>query len=48
MKKETELYIISKYPISSALPEYAPDYQICSDALDLTIDVYEQIKQILG
>jgi len=41
------IYLPSKYPISSVLPDYEPDESICREAIEFTERILESIKDTL-
>jgi len=40
------LYLPSKYPISSVLPDYEPNYELCSKSISIAKRVLEQAGKI--
>jgi HEPN domain-containing protein len=42
------IYMISKYPFGSALPDFHPDENICQECIEIAIKVKNDIKKILG
>lgn len=41
------IYIPSKYPLGSALPDFEPDEMICKKVFEITKSVYSEIKEFL-
>lgn len=41
------IYLPSKYPISSALPYYEPDYDICIKGVSLAEKIYKSVENLL-
>jgi HEPN domain-containing protein len=41
------LYLPSKYPISSVLPDYEPNHELCSKSISIAKRVLEQIEEIV-
>ncbi|MCI5156988.1 MAG: hypothetical protein D3906_00855 [Candidatus Electrothrix sp. AUS1_2] len=46
-KRENSVYLPSKYPISSALPDFEPDVKICDEYLTATVRINDSVKEIL-
>ncbi len=42
------IYLPSKYPVGSALPDFNPDEAICCDAILIASNVFISAKQIIG
>jgi HEPN domain-containing protein len=42
------IYLPSKYPIGSALPDYSPDYEITKNCIDLAVRVLKETKEKLS
>lgn len=42
------IYLPSKYPIGSVIPEYSPDADICRDCFAIALRVDKSVKAILG
>ena len=42
------IYLPSKYPVGSALPEYEPDEKVCQEAINIAEKMMESVKQFLG
>lgn len=42
------LYLPSKYPISSVLPNYEPNHELCSKSISIAKRVLEQAKEIVS
>jgi len=42
------IYLPSKYPIGSVIPEYTPDADICRDCIAIARRVDKSVKDILG
>ncbi len=42
------VYLPSKYPLGSALPDYNPDEEITKDCLAIAIKVFEETQSRLG
>jgi HEPN domain-containing protein len=41
------IYLPSKYPLGSALPEFEPDNELCESGIDIAEKVYAEIKGYL-
>jgi len=41
------LYLPSKYPISSILPDYEPNHELCSKSISIAKRVLEQAEEIV-
>ncbi|KIM11770.1 MAG: DNA-binding protein [Sulfurovum sp. FS08-3] len=41
------IYLVSKYPLGSVLPDFSPDETICYECLDIARRVGESIKELL-
>ena len=42
------IYLPSKYPVGSALPEYDPDEKICQDAINIAEKVLKSVNLFFG
>ncbi|NOX16703.1 MAG: HEPN domain-containing protein, partial [Chlorobi bacterium] len=42
------IYLPTKYPIGSALPDYSPDYEITEKCINITDRVFSEIMQKLS
>jgi HEPN domain-containing protein len=42
------IYLPSKYPLGSALPDFSPDRELCQRCLTIADSVAEKIKKLLG
>lgn len=42
------IYLPSKYPLGSALPDFEPDDELCKSALEIAERVYSEIRAILA
>lgn len=42
------LYLPSKYPISSVLPNYEPNHELCSKSISIAKRVLEQAGEIVS
>jgi HEPN domain-containing protein len=42
------IYLPSKYPVGSALPDYEPDEKVCQEAINIAEKVLEFVDQFLG
>ena len=40
------IYLPSKYPMGSVLPDYEPDFEICSNSIAIAKRVFETIKNM--
>jgi len=41
------IYIPSKYPLSSVLPHFEPDVQICNKGISIASQVFDLVKNLL-
>lgn len=41
------IYLPTKYPIGSALPDFSPDEKICKDSISLAEGVIKDVKNLL-
>ena len=41
------IYLPSKYPVNSVIPDYEPDIDICNDCLEIAIRVDRSVRKIL-
>ncbi len=42
------IYLPSKYPISSVIPDYQPDTEICGQGIAIAERVEQSVKKILA
>lgn len=42
------VYLPSKYPLGSVLPDFEPDFQLCNDCLKIAKNVDKKVLEILG
>ena len=42
------IYLPSKYPLGSALPDFEPDDELCKSALEIAQSVYSEIMNLLS
>lgn len=39
------IYLPTKYPLGNALPDFIPDKNICSEILEITKRVFQEVKK---
>jgi HEPN domain-containing protein len=39
------IYLPSKYPVNSVIPDYEPDIDICNDCLEIAIRVNKSVRK---
>lgn len=42
------IYLPSKYPIGSALPDYDPDFEICNEAVAIADKVLKSVQEFIN
>jgi HEPN domain-containing protein len=41
------IYLPSKYPVISVLPDYSPDREICNNSISIADNVFNRVRDIL-